>query len=65
MNIRLLTALNIAHSDSELLDYIGFLAGELERGTISAVNDGDLITRLELTPAGRALSPPTLPTAST
>ena len=31
MNLRFLTALNVAHSDSGLLDRIGFLAAEIER----------------------------------
>jgi hypothetical protein len=42
-NLKLLTAINIAHSDNELLDVIDSLAAFIEDGTISADVDGDQI----------------------
>jgi hypothetical protein len=63
MNIRFLTALNVAMDDAELLDYIDFLATEIESGHLVATVDGDAITSLRLTPAGMAMLP-TLPATS-
>jgi hypothetical protein len=57
INVRFLSALNIAYSDAELLDLIESLAVELEHGTLSANIDGDEITSLSLTEAGRRLLP--------
>ena len=55
ISLRLLTAINIAHADAELLDLIDEIADLLEDGTICvATSEGDLITKLELTPSGRA-----------
>jgi hypothetical protein len=60
----LLTWINIAHSDEILLDRIGSLAEELTAGNLCAIADGDLITALAITPAGKALLYPTLPLAT-
>jgi hypothetical protein len=64
MNIRFLTALNIAYSDAELLDYIGYLCDELENGNLTATIDGDAIVALSLTASGVALLMPSLPAAT-
>jgi hypothetical protein len=53
VNLKFLTAINVAPSDSELADYIDFLARELERGTISATINGDAIVALQLYDRGR------------
>lgn len=55
INLKLLTELNIAYSDAELLDVINGLGDLLEAGTIRAECDGDAITSLRLTPLGAAL----------
>jgi hypothetical protein len=64
INLKLLTALNISHSDAELLQVIDFLSDSLADGTIAAVSDGDMVTSFYLTPAGKALLPTRLPSAS-
>ena len=64
MNIRFLTALNVAMDDDELLDYIDFLATEIESGHLAATVDGDAITSLRLTALGKTYLRPTLPTTS-
>ena len=57
INVQLLTALNIAHSDSERLDVIDTLSGYLADGTIEFEVDGDAVIRFRLTEAGRKLVP--------
>jgi hypothetical protein len=57
INLRLLTAINVAMDDEPLLDTIDALADYLADGTISAECDGDAVIRLRLTDAGRALMP--------
>jgi hypothetical protein len=64
VNLKLLAALNVAHSDSDLLSYIDFLVGEIENGNIAPKIDGDAIVSLYLTPVGKAMLPPTLPAAT-
>jgi hypothetical protein len=66
MNIRFLTAINIAHTDAELLSYIGYLCDEIENGNLAATidRDTDTIAALHLTETGKALLPPFLPTAA-
>jgi hypothetical protein len=64
LNLKFLVALNVAHSDDELLDHIDFLAGQLENGNIAAAVDGDLILSLYLTETGIAALPPTLDAAT-
>jgi hypothetical protein len=59
MNIRFLTALNVAMDDDELLDYIDFLATEIESGHLAATVDGDAITSLRLTALGKTYLRPT------
>jgi hypothetical protein len=54
INVRLLTALNVAHSDSERRDVIDCLADYLADGVIEPeVVDGDAVIRFRLTEAGR------------
>ena len=62
IDIRLLTALNVADSDDKLLDVINGLGDMLEAGTIRAECDGDAITSLHLTPLGKAMLPMLPPT---
>ena len=62
IDVRLLSTINIAHTNSELFDRIETLWGFIEDGTVAAIIAGDEITSLYLTPAGRALL--TLPTTS-
>jgi hypothetical protein len=58
INARLLTALNVAHSESERADVIDSLADFLADGTIEPeVIDGDAVMSFRLTEAGRALVP--------
>jgi hypothetical protein len=67
INIRLLTALNIACSYAERMDVIDALSGYLADGTIEPECDGDAVIRFRLTEAGRVLAmtrPMTLPTAT-
>jgi hypothetical protein len=67
INIRLLTALNIAMDDESLLDTIDVLADYLADGVIEPEVDGDAVIRFRLTEAGRVLAmtrPMTLPTAT-
>jgi hypothetical protein len=61
MNLRFLTALNVAMDDAALFDLIDDLVGELETGNLIATTDGDLIVGLSLTPAGRSCLPMFLP----
>jgi hypothetical protein len=58
ISLKLLSAINIATDDSELLDRIDILSGYLEDGTLAATVDGDAITALRLTDAGRAALKP-------
>jgi hypothetical protein len=60
INIRFLTALNVAVNDAELLDCIDFLSAEIENGNLAATIDGDAIISLRLTPSGAALLKPPL-----
>ena len=60
-NIKLLSALNVSHSDSELLDVIDFLADGLKDGYLTAQTDGDSVVCLRLTQLGIENLPPTLP----
>jgi hypothetical protein len=53
INIRLLTALNIACSEAERSDVIHILSDYIEAGTIIAVTVGDSIESFSLTEAGR------------
>jgi hypothetical protein len=55
INLKFLTALNVAIDDDELLDYIDFLAAEIENGRLVATIDKDAITGLRLTPSGAAM----------
>jgi hypothetical protein len=64
VNIRLLSALNVAMTDDELLDLIDHVADSLADGLIYAVSDRDLILSLHLTETGRQLWPATLPATS-
>jgi hypothetical protein len=57
INLKLLTSLNIATSDAELLADIETLARWLEDGIIAATVDRDEITALYLTKYGLALLP--------
>jgi hypothetical protein len=50
ISLRLLTAINIANTDDELLDSIAEIAGLIEDGTIAPERiNGDLIESLTLT----------------
>ena len=62
IDVRLLTALNIGMSDSEVLEVVEFLASGIEDGHLRVVNDGDLIIGMKLTALGRESLPPRLPT---
>jgi hypothetical protein len=67
ISLRLLTAINIAHTDNELLDLIDHIANAIEDGNVAVDSDMDLILSLHLTPAGRERLPmamPRLPTAA-
>jgi len=61
IDIRLLSTLNVACNDEELLDLIEAVAGAIEDGFVSAESDLDTITSLHLTAAGRRAWPTTLP----
>jgi hypothetical protein len=62
ISLKLLSAINIAHSDDELLDLIDEIAGLLEDGTIVPQRVcGDLIESLALTSEGISRLPPKLP----
>jgi hypothetical protein len=50
IDLRLLSALNVACNDEELLDLIEAVAGAIEDGFVSAESDLDAITKLYLTP---------------
>ena len=58
ISLRLLTALNVAYDDAELLDVIERLAIEIENGNLAADVDLDAIESLHLTDAGRAALKP-------
>jgi len=64
INLKLLTALNVATSDDELLDVIDGLAKLLEDGMIAPRIDGDAITSFYLTEAGISRLP-VLPVTTT
>jgi hypothetical protein len=57
INIRLLSALNVACTDDELIDLIEAVAGAIEDGFVTAKSDLDTITSLHLTAAGRRAWP--------
>jgi hypothetical protein len=64
VSLKLLTALNIATTDNELLDTIEAVSQAIENGHVYAESDYDAITSLHLTEAGRAAWPRTLPASS-
>jgi hypothetical protein len=57
--------LNIALTDEQLLQRIDDVAEALTDGMLCAVTDGDLITALTITAAGRRLMKPVLPWGAT
>jgi hypothetical protein len=64
IDLRLLTSLNVAMSDAELLDLIENVATAIEDGNVAADSDLDTITSLRLTEQGRRAWPMTLPATS-
>lgn len=61
-NVRLLTAINVAHTDEELRSLIDILSDQIEIGNLAVESDLDSVSKLYLTAAGRAAWPMTLPT---
>ncbi len=57
IDVRLLAALNIGTSVSEVIELIEALSTAIEDGFLRVENDGDAITRMHLTAAGRAAWP--------
>jgi hypothetical protein len=64
IDLRLLTSLNVAMSDAELLDLIENVATAIEDGNVAADSDLDTITSLRLTEQSRRAWPMTLPATS-
>jgi hypothetical protein len=60
----LMTLLNVAWTDAEILDRIDGLAEALTDGTLRVVNDGDAVSALRITELGKTYLPPALPTAT-
>jgi hypothetical protein len=60
----LLTWVNIAHTDDEILDRIDSYADLIAAGLLHVHTDHDAVMALPPTDAGRAKLPPTLPTAT-
>jgi hypothetical protein len=62
--LSLWTMINVALSDSALLDVVDSVANALAAGDLTAVSDMDMIEGLRITPSGAAQIKPVLPMAA-